>query len=266
MKKFKFALMCAAALALVACGPDEPTNVCDVCGEDPCVCEEGSQYTSPVSVTDGSLEEWNNLPAEYVATASLPEGASYDGLKSLKVYADEVYINIAVEYDPDVITDLSWPGFHVYLDTDNSATSGGFGGQWSTAAFDIVLETGIFAEGQPNNYDPGVFYWWGEVGASGWEACDPALGEPSAENKYGAIIVEGEGLIGTSQLVGNTFEIQLMWEKIPTAAPVPAPWANEFNLGVDIQQNWQTAGLLPAAADDENGVVPAAPLHVKFNK
>lgn len=40
MRTFKFALMCAAALALVACGPDEPTNKCDVCGQDPCVCEE----------------------------------------------------------------------------------------------------------------------------------------------------------------------------------------------------------------------------------
>ena len=35
MKKFQFALICAAALAMVAC-----TKPCEICGEDPCVCED----------------------------------------------------------------------------------------------------------------------------------------------------------------------------------------------------------------------------------
>ena len=264
---FKFALFCAAAIVLVACEPKEVT--CEVCGQDPCVCGTGSDYVNPISVEDGSLADWDALPTEYVATATLPEGCSMDGLKSIKVYADELYINLAVEYDPEIITDLGWPGFHVYIDTDNNSTTGGFGGQWSEAAFDVLLETAIFSSGEPNPYNPAVFYWWGEVGASGWEVIDPALGEPVAENKWGAIIGEGEAPIGNSQHVGNVFEIQLMWELIPTPSGTPstAPWGDVIKLGVDIQQNWTTAGLLPAAADDETGAtVTAAPLTVKFNK
>ena len=261
MKTFKFALMCAAALAMIACEPKNPVD------DKPNIDDEEDEvvYVSPIKVDDATLADWDNLPAEFVVSATLPEGCSYDGLKSMKVYADEMYINLAVEYDPEVITDLGWPGFHVYIDTDNSAATGGFGGQWSEAAFDVLLETGIFAEGVHNVYNPAVFYWWGEVGASGWEIIDPALGEPVAENKWGAIIGEGEQPIGNSQLIGNIFEIQLMVEAIP--APAAAPWGDVIKLAVDIQQNWQTAGVLPAAADDETGAkVPAAPMTVTFNK
>ncbi len=264
MKKFKFALMCAAAIALVACGPDEPTNECEVCGEDPCVCDEGSTYVQLIDVADASLADWEDVPAEYLATATLPEDNLYDGLKSLKVYADELYINLAVEYDPEVITDLGWPGFHVYINTDNSAETGYKSSQWSDPSFDILLETAVFAEGEPRNYAPALFWFWGEAGSDVWEDWyDPAVGTPTSENKWGAVVGEDESDLGNSQLVGNVFEIQLAKEKITT----PTTWADEFTLAVDIQQNWSTAGALPAVTLDETGAsVPAKSLTVKINK
>jgi hypothetical protein len=67
--------------------------------------------------------------------------------------------------------------------------------------------------------------------------------------------------IGTAQAVeGGKIEIQLMWELIP------ANWADKFSVGFDIQQSWSSVGILPIAADDENGVVYAKKLAVKFNK
>ena len=91
------------------------------------------------------------------------------------------------------------------------------------------------------------------------------MGTPSAENKWGGLVGEGELPIGNSQHVGNVIEIQLMWELIPV--PAVSPWADEFKLAVDIQQNWTTAGIMPADYLDESGaVVLVEPLTVKFNK
>lgn len=266
MKTLKFALMCAAALALVAC-EQKPETTCPECGEDPCICDDGgSTYVQLIDVADASLADWDNVPAEYLAVATLPENSVYDGLKSLKVYADEMYINLAVEYDPEVITDLVWPGFHVYINTDNSAETGYASGQWADPSFDILLETAVFASGEPRNYDPALFWWWGEAGSNDWNGWyDPAVGEPSSENKWGAVVGEDDGAgIGTSQLVGNVFEIQLVKELIST----PSPWADkEFTLAIDIQQNWTTAGALPAVILGEAGEsVPSKSLTVKFNK
>ena len=256
MKTFKFALMCAAALAMIACEPKEqvdgPNN------EDP---TEEPEYVNPISVADKSLADWDGL--ENVASCVLPEGASMDGLKSVKVYADPMYINIAVEYNPETVTDLSWTPLHVYINADNSAETGGFGDQWTDADAEIMLETVCFAEGAPYNYNPAVFKWWGEVGGTGWNWTDPEV-EATSENGWGAIVAEGSLPVGASQLVGNVFEIQLMWEMIPA----PNGWNEDgFTIGFDIQQEWSSVGILPIEADDDQGaVVHGKKLAVKFNK
>lgn len=262
MKTFKFALMCAAAIVLVACEPKEVT--CEVCGQDPCVCGTGSNYVNPISVEDGSLADWNTLPAEYVFTTTHVDGASMDGLKSVKVYADEMYINLLVEVNDDVVTDRAWTPFHVYFNADNSAETGGFTDQWLTGDAEVMLETAIFADGAAQ-YNPAVFKWWGEVGGAGW-----AWTEHWQESGYykdgdglywGAIVGEGTLPIGVAQMVDGKIEIQLMWELIP------ANWADKFTVGFDIQQSWTSCGILPNAADAEDGSeVLAEKLEVTFNK
>ena len=213
-----------------------------------------------ISVTDGTLSDWDKLSPEYLSSCVCPEGASYNGLLSLKAYADDMYLNLLVEYNPEVVTDLAWPGFHVYIDTDNSALTGGYGGQWTTAAFDVLLETAVFADGQLNPYNPSVFWWWGEVGANGWLCNDPSI-EPSSKNCWGAIVCGGSEPIGNSQLVGNTFEIQLNRELILTRPE--SPWGDVINIGIDIQQNWSSVGILPLEADDEYGRGEAAPMAIR---
>ena len=257
MKTFKFALMCAAAIALVACGGNEVT--CEVCGQDPCVCGGGSEYVSPISVEDGSLADWNTLPAEFVATTTHVDGASMDGLKSVKVYADEMYINLLVEVNDEVVTDRAWTPFHVYINADNNAATGGFGDQWVTADVDVMLETAIFADGAAQ-YNPAVFKWWGADGESGWLWTDPN-GVADETNGWGALVPEGSMPIGVAQMVDGKIEIQLLWELIP------ANWADKFTVGFDIQQSWNSVGILPNAADAEDGSeVLAEKLEVTFNK
>lgn len=268
MKKFLFAALAVATLALVGC--DKPCEicgekpcvceVCDVCGENPCTCEEDG-YVNPINITDGSAADWDALPAAFVATTTHAEGASMDGLKSVKVYADEMYINLLVEVNSEVVTDLAWTPFHVYINADNNSATGGFGDQWITADVDVMLETAIFADGAVNAYNPAVFKWWGADGENGWLWDDPE-NPGNADNGWGAIVPEGTMPIGTAQAVeGGKIEIQLLWELIP------ANWADKFTVGFDIQQSWTSCGILPNAADAEDGSeVLAEKLEVTFNK
>lgn len=246
MKKFQIALMCAALVAFVACKPTpDPEGLCEVCGENPCVCEDGpAEYVNPIDVTDGSAADWAALPAEYVASAVHADGCSMDGLKSVKVYCDEMYLNILVEVNLEVVTNHEWTPFHVYLNADNSAETGGYGDEFADADAEWMLETAIYQTGAVA-YNPAVFKWWGEAGGSGWLWTDPE-NPGTAENGWGAIVPEGSLPIGNAQAVNGigTVEIQLLKELIP------AQWADEFTIGFDIQQEWTSVGILPNAADD----------------
>ena len=263
MKKFKFALMCAAALALVACEPKNPVDEGNGEGEG-----EGTEYVNPIDVTDGSAADWDALPAEFVASATHNPDCSMDGLKSVKVYSDEMYLNILVEVNLETVVDHAWTSFHVYLNADNSAETGGYSDQFADPDSEVMLETAIYQSGAVA-YNPAVFKWWGEVGGAGW-----AWTEHWEEEGYytdgdglywGAIVGEGTLPIGVAQQVGSDIsvvEIQLLKELIP------ATWADEFTVGFDIQQNWTSCGILPNAADDaETGnAVYAKKLVVKVDK
>ena len=213
-----------------------------------------------ISVTDNSLDDWKNLPSSYVAKAYCPSNASMTALKSVKVFADQTYINILVEPDMSKLPDLEWVPFHVFIDTDNSDKTGGYGDIFTDPNVDIMLETAVFAEGQPYSYNPAVFKWWGEVGGDGWQWIDPSVVHDAGDN-WGAIIGEGQLPIGRSQFVNGKIEIQLFRELIP------ANWnMNEFGIGFDIQQNWSSVGVLPCAnATDGNPSGKAAKLKVKVH-
>jgi hypothetical protein len=187
------------------------------------------------------------------------------GLKGVAVYATEMYINILVEPNMDDITDLEWVPFHVYLDIDNSDETGGYGDEFADANTDILCETGLWAGGEPNNYNPAVFKWWGEVGGDGWNWEDPE--NPGDEtNFWGAIIGEGQLPVGNSQYVDGKFEIQLLRELLGTVPGVEMN-AGEFGIGFDIQQAWSSVGILPCVSvTDENPSGKAAKLKVKINK
>ena len=216
-----------------------------------------------IDVTDNSLADWDALPAEYVVSAVCPEDAAMLGLKSVKVYATAMYINILVEPNMDDITDLEWVPFHVYIDADNSDETGGYGDEFADANTDLLCESAIFCEGQPYAYNPAVFKWWGEVGADGWEWTDPSV-EHDGSDFWGAIIGEGQLPVGNSQYVDGKFEIQILRELLGTVHEMND---SEFGIGFDIQQNWSSVGILPCgSATDENPNGEMAKLKVKINK
>ena len=251
---WKLALMGIAALAFVACsqknGPDEGGG-------------DEETFVSKISVKDNSIADWAKVPAEYLVEATCPEDAALLGLKSVKVYADYLYINLLVDYDPETVTDLEWVPFHVYLNTDNSDVTGGYSDEFTDPNADILLEAAIIADGE-SSYNPAVFKWWGEVGGAGWEWTDPEV-EGTSENGWGAIVAEGAMPIGSSQIVDGKIEVQLMRALIPCKDF--APWADQFGIGFDIQQDWSSVGILPLVSPtegNENGYTKK--LTVKIDK
>ena len=250
----------AAGEANITAKAGDQTAVCKITVTDGGVTPPPAEIPE-IDVTDNSLEDWKALPAEFVVSYECPEDAAMLGLKGVAVYATEMYINILVE--PNM--DLEWVPFHVYIDLDNSDLTGGYGDEFTDANTDILCETGLWSGGEPNNYNPAVFKWWGEVGGDGWNWEDPE--NPGNEtNFWGAIIGEGQLPVGNSQYVDGKFEIQLLRELLGTVPGVEMN-AGEFGIGFDIQQNWSSVGILPCVSvTDENPSGKAAKLKVKINK
>ena len=127
---WKIALMCVATLAFVACNENNKKPGGGGGGDD-------EDFVSKVSVTDNSIAEWESLPANFVVTATCPNDAALLGLKSVKVYADKLYINLLVDFNRDIVTNLASVPFHVYLNADNSDATGGYGDQFTDPMLSI---------------------------------------------------------------------------------------------------------------------------------
>ena len=213
---------------------DATDQTAEVCG-----------LTDKIRIDDNSIADWNKLPAQYVAQAICPADAAYTGLKSVKVYADAKYINILVEPNMEDLPDLSYVPFDIFLNTDNSDATGGYGDLFTDANADILLEGALFSDNNPCIYAPYVSKWWGEVGGYGWEWADPSVSHDPSDC-WGAIVCEGQ-LPCSSQYVDGKFEIQI------DRSYIPATWNNTaFGIGVEIMQNWSAVGVLPIAAPTED--------------
>ncbi|MBO4565653.1 MAG: hypothetical protein J5695_00340 [Bacteroidales bacterium] len=239
MKKV-FVLMAFAALALIACKPtntDDPNNPG---GDDPKV----EEYVQPITC-DGKFDDWAKLDASKVYTAKNVEGSKHDALKLVKVYADKAFIFVYFEWDTEQIEwelDVEHVPFHIYLNADGKADTGGFGDQWSDACTEACFE-GFLTNGTDiDSYDPGVYQWVGEANGSGWEWSDPAVLDA------GSGICSGAG-------VNGKYELQIVRELYPLGTI-----ADEFSIGFDIQQSWDTVGYLPngeVTDDNPSGNVPS---------
>ena len=212
--------------------------------------------TQGISVTDNSIEDWKALPAEKVASCECPQDANYLALKGAAVYADELYINILVEYDPEEVPNHESVPFHVYLNTDNSDATGGYGDQWNDANVDIMMEGFFYAgeegsgTGEACDYNPVVVPWTGEIGGTGWG--------------WGEELVPAAPFVQTQHVAGKYVELKMLRELIPTLVG----WnESEFGIGFDIQQSWESVGILPLVSPtDENPTGHTVKLQVKINK
>ena len=207
-------------------------------------CDDNDNNQSLISVTDATLSDWDNLPMEYLFESKCVEGASLDALKSVKVYADLTYINLVVEWDTEIVTDLTSVPFHVYLNVDNDAPTGGFGDQWVKPNIDLLLEGYFYLDGNPCAYQPDVALYAGTPLANEWAWDWTTI----------------EALAASQLITKGVMEIQIEYGKLPVKLE------NTFTVGFDIQQSWNSVGVLPNAAADEAGnMILAEKMLVRIN-
>ena len=207
-------------------------------------CDDNDNNQSLVSVTDATLSDWDKLPMEYLFETKCVEGADWDALKSVKVYADLTYINLVVEWDTEIVTDLSYVPFHVYLNVDNDAPTGGFGGLWIKPNIDLLLEGYFYLDGNPCAYQPDVAFYAGSPLANEWVWDWTTI----------------EALAASQLITKGVMEIQIEYGKLPVKLE------NTFTVGFDIQQSWNSVGVLPNAAADEAGnMILAEKMLVRIN-
>ena len=244
MKKFMTiaAMFAAVMVSFSSCNKDpqpekKPTpevQTCPDCGEamDDCTCGD---FQAAITI-DGDFADW---AAVTPVSATCNPDAKYTALTTLKVYTDEMYIHIYFEFSEDEIVDLAWVPFHVYINADNN-TEGCGDDQWiGQGGQDYLLEGAVIAETFAS-YNPAFFSYAG---------VDPA----TVEWAWTEVLPEGSG-VASGAGAGNKYELSIMKEMLPGVE-----LASTFGLGVDIQQSWNSVGVLPntAIADDNaNGAVP----------
>ena len=242
MKKFMTiaAMFAAVMVSFSSCNkegkPQDGNTVvtCPDCGEaeEDCTCGD---FQAAIQI-DGDFADW---AAVTPLTATCNPDAKYTALTTLKVYTDEMYIHIYFEFSEDEIVDLAWVPFHVYINADNN-TEGCGDDQWiGQGGQDWLLEGAVIAE-TFCSYNPAFFSYAG---------VDPA----TVEWAWTEVLPEGSG-VASGAGNGNKYELSIMKEMLPGVE-----LAETFGLGVDIQQSWNSVGVLPntAIADDNaNGAVP----------
>ena len=212
--------------------------------------------TPAASITiDGNFEDWAALvsgdpDANTYSRTYGDEDATHPALTHAKVYANAENIYVYIEWDTDLITyetDVEHVPFHCYINTDGDESTGGFSDQFSDACTDVMLEGFLYDGGVMGSYDPGAYAWAGETNGGGW----------SWDELGGEGICEGAGIDGKYEFLISCAAL----------ADLGFPVADEFSIGFDIQQHWDSEGILPNAAPSEensSGIMPS--LKVKIQK
>lgn len=239
MKKILTFLAMTASILMVSVSCHKNNDEEDPDGPDE------DEYVAPIKV-DGDFSDWAKLTG--VAEAKCDPEATKTALKLVKVYADAVYVFVYFEWDKDQIShepDVEHVPFHCYINTDGDASTGGYGDQFSDACSELLFEGSIYPDGaKVGSYEPGVFKWTGDVNGTGWSWED--LGEFNG-------LCSGAGIEGK-------YEFQIARELMPMKL------ADKFSIGFDIQQDWDSVGILPNShVTDENpgGLAPSLQVTTK---
>ena len=190
----------------------------------------------PIDI-DGDFSDWDDLNPEWVSVATCDPDAYWTALSVLKAYATTEALYIYFEFDENQMVLTDWVPFHIFLDADGRAQTGGYGYMFAEATSDWCLEGGVFADGEFCSYDAGLYPWVGEVGGNDWE--------------WGDSLYSG---FTTGAGAGNKYEIMLI-----KSLCEDIEWGETFGIGVDIEQSWEAVGVLPNTAvtgDNPKGLAP----------
>ena len=194
---------------------------------------------------DGNFDDWAALDQGTFSQNWGDDEATHPALTYCKVYATAEFIYVYFEWDMEYTEDTSWVPFHCYINTDGDATTGGYGDEFSDACSDVLLEGSIYDGGEICSYWAGGYAWVGEPNASGWGWA------PDTDNLF----PDEAPTVGAG--IDGKYEFSISRAMF---AGVGFPVADVFSIGFDIQQNWDSVGVIPNAApseDNPSGVVPS---------
>lgn len=187
-------------------------------------------YVSPVKI-DGNFDDWAKLdPTKVIVVDCAPE-AQFKAIKQMKIYMDEVFFNVYLKLDMELLPDLSVVHCHTYFNADNDETTGGCNNQWVPGCIEYMTEGDIIRESKFISYDPCFDIWTGEPQAGGWE--------------WEHILTSGSGVYTGAGAV-DEYEMCLMRDAFKEEL------AEEFQFGVDVQQGWSSVGIIPNADLNED--------------
>lgn len=240
MKKVFSFLAIAAMISFVACNnkPDDPKKPNGGGDDDP-------EYVAPIKV-DGDVSDWAKLDASKVQSCSLvaADTWAYPEIKSAKVYADELYVFIYMEFNKDVLgISETASHFALYINGDGNEATGGYSGQWDQGEKPCidVLVMGDYHDGTDFVSNPGcdVFTWTGEANADGW-----SWGDVEVAN-FAEAACNSKGI-----------EFALTRDLYPAGN-----FAEEFTIGFQLQTSgWDATGALPNAEPSDSNPSGKAPL------
>jgi len=200
---------------------------------------ESSTYTDQVSISkplikiDGNFSDWSDVPADKLATATLPEGASLTALKELKVCADENFIYFYLKLDQVQVAPLD-----IFINSDNNAATGGNSWLWDPCGADYLIEG--FLDG--GMIDATIFNWPPDKPQDGWEWVEA--------------VPSGSGVISMSNLKTVSGTIVELEARI-TKELIPTTFGDEIKFGIfSSNADWAETGALPAVSASSDVKAP----------
>lgn len=241
---WKIALMCVATLTFVACKDKNQPD--DEGGDD-------AEYVAKISASDKTIADWDQLDPKDVAVSKITPNPLWGGVHMIKVYADEVYINWVMVFDPKkYVQHRDVDVMHIFLDVDHSKKTGGYFDLFGDACADLMFEGALYNAGAPINYAPSVYKWQGEVNGEDWANWKTAIATIKAESQF---------------VNDSTLEARIMIENIPGGQK---QFSTEgFGFGATLTQNFEASavGFLPQSdTPDGEHIGRLDMLYVKFTK
>lgn len=249
MKKFQFAVLALAAVCMIACDKkkDEPKPQPEPTPEPSYVC--------PITI-DGTGAEYDALPNVVISKCN-EECGNWQGLKVMKVYSDEVYTCIYLEYDAEEFPlslgkEDEEAGAQIHLYTSDDLSKDGFIAQ--TAQPLHWCYEGAFV-------DPGAAL----VDAISFEGFVWPEGEPTSAGWPWVAVDGAANPVAETKVTDKAIEMKLNTPSILGAT------GSFFYMAIDLQDSWESVGVLPNEADDvdeeEGTVTPvlADPVKVVIN-
>lgn len=231
MKKILYPVCVAAAVLFgaVSCQKDAPTvdNTPSVISPDDGTDEEPEPDPSellPIKI-DADFSDWDALDASKVAETVCAEDAKWKALKKMRVYANDDYIWMYFELDESMLKTDAGAVLNVFFNADNDPSTGGNPlGEHLGNDVDYMLQGYCYQPGGYSSWSPTFWQYSGKVGAVEW--------------KWDNISASG---IGSGSGKAGKYELQIM------RLMMDVPFADTFTVGVDLQQNWISSGVLPNA-------------------